>query len=113
MEWCHKFASAGVLAGVDVPGKALVGVRLDGAGLTTEADTELEMIFRSQYKRVARIIARVIKDPARAEELAVDVFVKWSRRPVAGGPQFSSTAAAMRRGSSSTRPSRRGPTSQP
>jgi len=72
---------------VDVPGEALVGVRLDGAGLATEADVELEIIFRSQYKRVARIIARVIKDPARAEELAVDVFVKWSRRPVASGPQ--------------------------
>lgn len=38
-----------------------------------------EDIFRAQYGRVARLIGRVIRDPARAEELAVEVFLKFWR----------------------------------
>jgi RNA polymerase sigma-70 factor (ECF subfamily) len=41
---------------------------------------DLETVFRAQYGRVARVIACVIRDPARAEELAVEVFLKWSRK---------------------------------
>src|SRR5208283_3176381 len=37
------------------------------------------------YERVARVIARVIRDPSRAEELAVEVLLKWSRTPLAHG----------------------------
>jgi RNA polymerase sigma-70 factor (ECF subfamily) len=49
-------------------------------------DTEaLDTIFRSHYERVTRVIGRVIQDQARAEELAVDVFLKWWRTPVAHG----------------------------
>lgn len=44
---------------------------------------DIETIFRAQYERIARIIARVIRDPARAEELAVEVFLKFSRTPQA------------------------------
>jgi RNA polymerase sigma-70 factor (ECF subfamily) len=40
---------------------------------------DLETIFRAQYERIARVIAGVIRDPARAEELAVEVFLKWER----------------------------------
>src|SRR5437764_5522 len=46
---------------------------------------ELEEFFRAQYQRIARVIAGVIRDYARAEELAVEVFLKWSRHPDAHG----------------------------
>jgi RNA polymerase sigma-70 factor (ECF subfamily) len=46
---------------------------------------DFEATFRAQYDRVARVIARVVKDPARAEELAVEVFVKFWRSPQAHG----------------------------
>ena len=38
---------------------------------------DLETIFSAHYDRVARVIARVTRDPARAEELAVEVFLRW------------------------------------
>jgi RNA polymerase sigma-70 factor (ECF subfamily) len=38
---------------------------------------ELDTIFRAHYQRVARTIGRIICDQARAEELAVEVFLKW------------------------------------
>lgn len=44
---------------------------------------QFEDLFESQYPRIARIVARVIRDPARAEELAVEAFLKWRR---AGAP---------------------------
>ena len=46
---------------------------------------DIETIFQAQYARIARVIARVLRDPARAEELAVEVFLKWSRYPKAQG----------------------------
>jgi len=52
---------------------------------TGETHSDLETIFRAQYERVARVIARVVRDPARAEELAVEVFLKWWRNPKARG----------------------------
>jgi RNA polymerase sigma-70 factor, ECF subfamily len=39
---------------------------------------DIERIFRTHYARLARVIAKVIRDPARAEELAVEVCLKWS-----------------------------------
>lgn len=45
----------------------------------------LDEIFRAHYQRIARVIGRVIHDQARAEELAVDVFLKWWRNPQAHG----------------------------
>lgn len=48
-------------------------------------DGDLEMVFRAQYERIARVIAGVIRDHARAEELAVEVFLKWDRHPAAHG----------------------------
>jgi len=50
-----------------------------------EAGTDLESIFRAHYERIARVIAKVVYDPARAEELAVEVFLKWWRTPRAHG----------------------------
>lgn len=39
----------------------------------------LEAVFRAHYTRVAGIIARITHDRARAEELAVEVFLKWRK----------------------------------
>ena len=50
-----------------------------------EGRLDIETIFHAQYERIARVIARVLRDPARAEELAVEVFLKWSRTPQAQG----------------------------
>jgi RNA polymerase sigma-70 factor (ECF subfamily) len=51
-----------------------------------EAAVDIDSLFRAQFTRIARVIARVTRDPSRAEELAVDVFLKWSRTPKAHGP---------------------------
>ena len=54
---------------------------LSGAIVGTEPNDawpDVERIFRAHYARLARVIARVIRDPARAEELAVEVCLKWS-----------------------------------
>jgi hypothetical protein len=52
----------------------VVGIAFNEAGLANEAKTDLETIFRAEYKRIARVIARVTRDPARAEELAPSSF---------------------------------------
>jgi RNA polymerase sigma-70 factor, ECF subfamily len=42
---------------------------------------EIETLFRAYYGRVARIIARAVRDRARSEELAAEVFLKlWRNR---------------------------------
>jgi RNA polymerase sigma-70 factor (ECF subfamily) len=48
---------------------------------------DFESVFRAHYGRIARVIARVIRDPARAEELAVEVLWKFWRTPGAHGEQ--------------------------
>jgi len=48
-------------------------------------DEVLDEIFRAHYERIARVIGRVIHDQARAEEIAVEVFLKWWRNPQARG----------------------------
>jgi len=50
-----------------------------------DARLDLETVFEAQYERIARVIAGVIRDPARAEELAVEVFLKWERTAKAQG----------------------------
>jgi RNA polymerase sigma-70 factor (ECF subfamily) len=64
---------------VDVPGEAVVETSLPSVKV------DLESLFDAQYERIARVIKGVIRDPARAEELAVEVFLKWSQRPEAHG----------------------------
>lgn len=51
----------------------------------TDTTERLNLMFRAHYARIARVIGRVIRDRARAEELAVDVFLKWWRTPSAHG----------------------------
>jgi RNA polymerase sigma-70 factor, ECF subfamily len=44
---------------------------------TATPSQDLENLFEAHYGRIARVIGRVIHDQARAEELAVGVFLKW------------------------------------
>ena len=46
-----------------------------------EAAGEFEAAFHLHYGRVARTIARMVQDPARAEELAAEIFWKLWRKP--------------------------------
>ncbi len=70
------------------------GERLYDVDPTSEASAEskdggirfdIETIFHAQFERIARVIARVVRDPARAEELAVEVFLKLWNAPEAHG----------------------------
>jgi RNA polymerase sigma-70 factor, ECF subfamily len=54
-------------------------------GKTAERSFDLEAVFCAEYERIAQTIARVVRDRARAEELAVDVFLKLSRNRHAQG----------------------------
>jgi RNA polymerase sigma-70 factor, ECF subfamily len=74
-----------------------------GAAVETgigQAGFDLETVFRAQYGRVARIIARVVRDPARAQELAVEVFFKLWQTPKAQGDNVEGWLyrAAVRKG---------------
>jgi RNA polymerase sigma-70 factor (ECF subfamily) len=66
---------------VDVPSDALVVT----AAHSDQVD--LEAVFIAHYARIARVLARLVHDRARAEELAVDAFLKWSSRGGAKGDQ--------------------------
>ncbi len=60
---------------------------------------DVESLFAEQYERVARLIGRVIRDPGRAEELAVEVFLKYARSSLPSGSNVEGwlfrTAARM------------------
>jgi RNA polymerase sigma-70 factor, ECF subfamily len=46
---------------------------------------DFEAVFQSDYHRIARVIARVIRDPARAEDLAIETFWRlWRTLPAQG-----------------------------
>lgn len=47
-----------------------------------EALTDFEEIFRAHYERIALVLVRVVGDRARAEEIAVDVFLRLWRAPI-------------------------------
>ncbi|HVW11771.1 MAG TPA: sigma-70 family RNA polymerase sigma factor [Bryobacteraceae bacterium] len=55
------------------------------ARIQVRSDEALDQIFRAHYERIARVIGRVIHDQARAEELAVEVFLRWWKSPEAHG----------------------------
>jgi len=54
---------------------------------TTDREFDFDRTFEAEYARIARVIARLVQDPGRAEELAVDVFWKLLHRPEAHGPR--------------------------
>jgi RNA polymerase sigma-70 factor (ECF subfamily) len=82
VEGCHKTQPAGVVGGV----ARELAVPMTADDAASGAAVDLDSLFRAQFPRIARLIARVTRDPSRAEELAVDVFLKWSRTPKAHGP---------------------------
>jgi len=45
----------------------------------TSPTQDLEDLFEAHFGRITRVIGRVIHKGARAEELAVGVFLKWQR----------------------------------
>jgi RNA polymerase sigma-70 factor (ECF subfamily) len=55
------------------------------AAVSRGHDREIEEAFRQNYGRLARVIARVVGDRPRAEEIAVDAFLKWWRQTGARG----------------------------
>jgi RNA polymerase sigma-70 factor (ECF subfamily) len=57
------------------------------AATSADVALDIEALFRARFDRVARVIARVVRDPARAEELAVEAFVRLWRAPRAHTPQ--------------------------
>jgi RNA polymerase sigma-70 factor, ECF subfamily len=81
----HKSSVTSVVPVVNAPSDAAIGVTFNEATTIDARHIDIETIFHAQYIRVARVIARIISDPSRAEELAVDVFLKWSRHPNAHG----------------------------
>jgi RNA polymerase sigma-70 factor, ECF subfamily len=62
---------------VDALSEAVFGVNPSEAG-PSDIRAETERIFRKHYTSLARVIAKLIGDPARAEELAVEVCLRWS-----------------------------------
>jgi len=51
--------------------------------VTAEVPTDafdFDAVFHAHYRRIARTIFRIIQDPSRAEELAVEVFCKLWRQ---------------------------------
>jgi RNA polymerase sigma-70 factor (ECF subfamily) len=72
---------------MDGSSEAAVEIPLNEVPLAQARRFDLETVFHAQYQRLARVIARVIRDHGRAEELAVDVLLKWSRHPNAQGDQ--------------------------
>jgi RNA polymerase sigma-70 factor (ECF subfamily) len=56
-----------------------------GAAGAELAASDFETIFTAHYEPVARAIARVVRDHGRAEELAVETFLKLRRNPQANG----------------------------
>lgn len=50
-----------------------------------ESYSSFELLFYAYHERITRMIARIIRDPGRAEEVAVEVFWKFWRTPKAHG----------------------------
>jgi RNA polymerase sigma-70 factor, ECF subfamily len=75
---CHIFRGANVLTHVNAPSEV-------AAVDTSTKQPDLEILFRDQYERIAKVIAAVVRHHARAEEIAVEVFLKWWRSPEAHG----------------------------
>jgi len=46
---------------------------------------DFEALFQQRYDQITRVIARVVRNPARAEEIAVEAFWRLWRSPKAQG----------------------------
>src|ERR1700731_730132 len=70
---CHNSPSSGVIYTVRTSSEAVAD------STANETPLDIETLFRVHYGRVARVIARAVRDRARSEELAVEVFLKLWR----------------------------------
>ena len=71
---CHKDRGRAVTVDVSTQTQATMQVALT-------APFDFEAVLNAEYKRVARVILRIIQDPSRAEAVAVDVFwTLWRTR---------------------------------
>jgi RNA polymerase sigma-70 factor (ECF subfamily) len=72
---------------------------------SSQGSFDLDTVFRANYARVARAIDGVLRDPARSEELAVEVFLKLWRTSSAQGEQVEGWLyrAAVRKALDETR----------
>lgn len=55
------------------------------AAIEPDREAGFEALFLEHYARIAQAVARITGDRGRAEELAVDVFLKWRAHPEAHG----------------------------
>lgn len=51
------------------------------SAVSETGDSDFGRVFHQHYPRIARVIARIVSDPGRAEELAADVFWKFLHTP--------------------------------
>lgn len=75
---CHKLPTLDVIAIVDATNAQTVVRSIESL--------DLESAFAAHYGHVTRTIALVIGNRGRAEELAVDVFLKWAQTGTAKEP---------------------------
>jgi RNA polymerase sigma-70 factor (ECF subfamily) len=68
---------------VDAETTPLPEVRIAGRAF------DFELVFRTEYARIVRVVSRVVPDHARAQELASEVFWRLSQRPKAQGENTS------------------------
>jgi RNA polymerase sigma-70 factor (ECF subfamily) len=66
----------GRLTVMDARSESITDVSLQAGNAVPSS---FEEIFRTHYARIARVIARIVHDPGRAEELAAEVFWKYLR----------------------------------
>ncbi len=55
------------------------------AAAALDAPFDFDATFTANYRRIARVIVRIVGDPARAEDLAVDAFSRLLMHPRAQG----------------------------
>jgi RNA polymerase sigma-70 factor, ECF subfamily len=80
--------SSGKVSQTEVFGRSH-GVNASSEGVVESASEgipfDIESVFREKFVRMSRVIARLVRDSTRAEELAVEAFVKLWRTPQAHG----------------------------
>lgn len=52
-----------------------------GGGETCQVEETFQRIFRENYGRVAGVLQRIVGDPSRAEDLAIEAFWRFYRQP--------------------------------
>jgi len=56
---------------------------------SADQQTSFETVFHRHYEAVARAIARIVRDTARAEEIAAEVFWKFWRNPTIARSEYA------------------------